>query len=223
MSLQHVTFRAIQRSDKEQMIALHKEFFPVPYSMNYYDKLVEGIGMFNDPLYSVIAVNDQGDIVGFIFAQLLRYPDQCEDQNLFTHPEPATVCYILTLGCTQEYRRLGLGSTLLDHIKTYALSTGSCGCVYLHVIHYNTAAIQFYTKNQFEQIRYMDDFYFIEQKYFAAYLYVFYLPSYQPSLWHQWYKGFRYGYGYEYMGMWVYWYLVCDMCNMYEPYTPIKR
>eukprot|EP01031_Cornospumella_fuschlensis_P038973 gene38973-47412_t len=185
MSLDHVSFRAIQRTDKEQMMALHEEFFPVPYSMHYYDKMVEGIGMFNEPLYSVIAVDAKGDIVGFILAQLLRYPDQCEDKGLFTLPEPETVCYILTLGCKQEYRRAGLGSALIDRVKAFAQSTKTCGCVYLHVIHYNTAAIQFYNKNQFEQVRYMDDFYFIEEKYFAAYLYVFYLPNFQPSLWHQ--------------------------------------
>lgn len=54
-------------------------------------------------------------------------------------------CYILTLGIIDECRQLGLGTYLLNYtyntvMKKYPL----CKIVYLHVVEYNSSAIQFY-------------------------------------------------------------------------------
>jgi ribosomal protein S18 acetylase RimI-like enzyme len=127
--MNHVTFRGIQVDDKDAMISLHHDFFPVSYSSAFFDKMVVGMGLYDGFLYSVIAEDGTGAIVGFLLAQILAYPEQCEDREIFSFPNPENVCYILTLGCVEKYRRKGLGTALIEHCKDYARNTERCGAV----------------------------------------------------------------------------------------------
>jgi ribosomal protein S18 acetylase RimI-like enzyme len=61
--------------------------------------------------------------------------------------------YILTLGVRKEYRRLGLASQLLKNCIDFAGQNPHCGCLYLHVIQSNPAAIAFYEKNMFARFK----------------------------------------------------------------------
>ncbi len=55
----------------------------------------------------------------------------------------------MTLGSIPEFRRMGLASVLVDSAVNYAETSPDCGAVFLHVIHYNTAAIKLYERNRF--------------------------------------------------------------------------
>jgi ribosomal protein S18 acetylase RimI-like enzyme len=64
-------------------------------------------------------------------------------ENPTTH---SRVFYIMTLGTATEYRKLGIGSKLVERAMIHAKQDERCGAVYLHVITYNQAAISFYVK-----------------------------------------------------------------------------
>ena len=70
------------------------------------------------------------------------------------------VIYILTLGVTDQYRRLGIASQLIRHVVSHAQHQ-LCRAVYLHVIEYNAAALDLYRRNQFEELATLHNFYFI--------------------------------------------------------------
>ena len=70
------------------------------------------------------------------------------------------VVYILTLAVLEPWRGRGIATALLERI----IELGRARCaraVYLHVIHYNAAAIGFYRRNGFEEMALLRDFYFI--------------------------------------------------------------
>ena len=175
------SFRGLLPSDFEEIKALHEEMFPVKYSDHYYQNICNGIGLHKGMIYSDIAIsNESGLIAGFIVAQLMTYPDQCEDELFMTGKQPSSACYILTLGVRREYRRTGLATTIINHCKQFAIDSHNCGAIYLHVIDYNHSAIKFYNQNRFRFIQVLHEFYKINDSFFTAYLYAFYLNNYQP-------------------------------------------
>ena len=167
-----VLFREIEEKDFLEIKALHRECFPVQYEDSFFRNACKRLGVRKTPLVSVIAVEcESSKVIGCILAQFNKV-GKIEDKNLFADSyEPAReVLYILTLGLTQEYRRSGLGTRLLQFTLDIARNNVSCGAIYLHVIHYNEAAIRFYERNDFMFFRSLDEFYSIGESYFMAYL-----------------------------------------------------
>lgn len=56
-----ITFRPIQESDRDDIKKLHEELFPVEYTNNFYDSVVQNLGMDEKPLFSCIAVAREDD------------------------------------------------------------------------------------------------------------------------------------------------------------------
>mmetsp|Transcript_20959 Transcript_20959/g.35101 ORF Transcript_20959/g.35101 Transcript_20959/m.35101 type:complete len:312 (-) Transcript_20959:348-1283(-) len=193
------TFRPVRPSDFQAMKDLHDTFFPVKYSDKFYIDMCNGIGPNQEPLFTCIA-EIEGQVVGFVIAQIFKYPHRCEDANLFAlectiarlnsninRSSSAAevggvknVCYIMTLGLTEPYRRSGLGSKLIQQCEAYALSFVDCGAIYLHVIVDNEAAIKFYQKNGYMELRCLEEFYYIDEQYYSAYLYIRYIHGARP-------------------------------------------
>ncbi|EGG24426.1 hypothetical protein DFA_06576 [Cavenderia fasciculata] len=69
--------------------------------------------------------------------------------------------YILTLGVKEEYRKLGIGSVLLNTMCEY-LYDRQCEIVSLHVKFGNVAAFQFYQRNGFSIEEEIVDYYLID-------------------------------------------------------------
>ena len=69
--------------------------------------------------------------------------------------------YILTLGVAEGFRHLGIASRLVAFVVQHARDS-LCRAVYLHVIDYNKAAIQFYRRNEFEELALIRRFYKIK-------------------------------------------------------------
>jgi ribosomal protein S18 acetylase RimI-like enzyme len=55
----------------------------------------------------------------------------------------------MTLGVIDEFRKKGVGKLLIESILEVGNEWKSVKLVYLHVISYNKAAINFYKKNAF--------------------------------------------------------------------------
>lgn len=125
-----VLFRSIHPDDKEVMMRLHKEFFPVPYSETFFTDMVLGLGVNKGELFTAIAEEiDSKEVIGFVLAQVFDYPSQCEDKDMFGYPEPSKACYILTLGAVERYRRMGLASALIARCIAYSAAIDGCGGV----------------------------------------------------------------------------------------------
>lgn len=80
-------------------------------------------------MLSVIAVNRATqEMVGFILAQFIP-AQKAEDTQLFYGSGPLYVCYVLTLGLVERYRRSGMGSILLRNCINQAKMNPDCGAV----------------------------------------------------------------------------------------------
>lgn len=206
-SLPKPYFRPIQESDYQQIKALHEEFFPVRYSDSFFLDVCKGKGLHDGPLFSRIAVNSYThEIVGFVLAQILPYPDRCDDSDLFAIGQnPKNVCYILTLGMRPAYRRFGIATLLMENCMDYA-KNNNCGAVYLHVINYNKTALNFYERNDFTQLKTLSGFYRIDGVDHTAYLYIYYLNGFCPPMMKRLILNASSiaGQGYQYLANWLY-------------------
>lgn len=66
---------------------------------------------------------------------------------------------MMTLGVLEPYRRLGLGSQLLQHILEQAKLAKDISKVYLHVQTTNNQGVKFYKKHDFQIVSTENDYY----------------------------------------------------------------
>ena len=97
--------------------------------------------------------------------QTLLMPDRTRHKSLF---------YIMTLGTVTNHRKSGLASALIDWVESLVEQDPACGGVYLHVITYNISAIHFYERLGFYRVEEIPDYYEIDGKRYASYLYAKY-------------------------------------------------
>ena len=97
-----------------------------------------------------------GCIVG-AFIDLLSIKSSEEEHSihkkLIIDPDRHSMMfYIMTLGTTNDYRKLGLATKLVKDCLKMVEQVPICGGFYLHVITYNVAAIRFYERLGFYRI-----------------------------------------------------------------------
>mmetsp|Transcript_32319 Transcript_32319/g.43006 ORF Transcript_32319/g.43006 Transcript_32319/m.43006 type:complete len:381 (-) Transcript_32319:200-1342(-) len=179
------------------------------------DTETKAINTFN----STNAIPVREEIAGCIVGSFVSYEAICKKANyknnnnndsntiveettkiLISNPNKHTkMFYIMTLGTVNTYRNCGIGSTLVERcIKEVVERDLECGAVYLHVITYNFAAIQFYERLGFVRVKEIEDYYRINGKNHNCYLYaryfhgnkghwtvISYLASLVSSVWKQ--------------------------------------
>jgi ribosomal protein S18 acetylase RimI-like enzyme len=143
------TYRSILPQDRERIKQLHEEFFPVKYSDAFYDGIIVGRGIYGGKLHSILAVDENQEVVAFLLGQFLTYPDQCEDRDLFSYNQPQCMYYILTIGVIEKYRRSGVASILVNKIIEYAQTNPSCGSVSVDVPICPVASLFFISLNRY--------------------------------------------------------------------------
>lgn len=134
----NINFRTIGVDDYDEIKRLHEEFFPVRYADSFYHDICVGKGLHGVSIFSNIAVCPQtGEMIGFIIGQFVP-TYKCEDTDLFSSTlntsQPDCVCYILTLGLVERYRRSGLGTRLVQSCYDYAERNSRCGAVRTHLL-----------------------------------------------------------------------------------------
>ena len=80
-------------------------------------------------------------------------------------------CYIMTIGVLDECRKLGIGTMLLQYLNDRINESKwakQVEFIYLHVISYNKAALNFYKKNEFKKSGTLKDHYEVFKKNYDA-------------------------------------------------------
>lgn len=72
------------------------------------------------------------------------------------------VFYIMTLGTVTEFRNARLATSLVEKCMRIVENDEQCGALYLHVITFNTAAINFYERLGFYRVKEIESKYEIE-------------------------------------------------------------
>lgn len=67
--------------------------------------------------------------------------------------------YIMTLGCLAPYRRLGIGTKMLEHVLNFVEREGNFNSIFLHVQVNNDGALDFYKKFGFEVVETKQHYY----------------------------------------------------------------
>ena len=109
---------------------LHECIFPVKYPASFFRDIFKS----NETINKIAVLDFK--TVGVLSARVLK--TDSKGQGL----------YITSLGCRLNFRRLRIGSTLLEEAIKFAQSK-DCGQVYLHMQEGNEA-IEFYTKHGFK-------------------------------------------------------------------------
>ncbi|CAB3371307.1 probable N-acetyltransferase san [Cloeon dipterum] len=122
-----------------QLKKLNQVVFPVSYNDKFYKDVLEAGELAKLAYYNDI-------VVGAVCCRI----DLSENSRRL---------YIMTLGCLKQYRRLGIGTKMVEHILNYVQTDGSFDSIFLHVQVNNASAIEFYKKFGFEIVETKEHYY----------------------------------------------------------------
>jgi len=121
--------------------------FPVVYHDNFYKDVLEAgelakLAFFNDIVVGAVCCRVDVERVGADAAGSGKKK-----------------LYIMTLGCLAPYRRLGVGSKMVEHVLNIVAKDGNFESVFLHVQVNNEGAINFYRNFGFDVVETKENYY----------------------------------------------------------------
>jgi len=183
-----INYRELNYGDMEEIKCLHKEWFPLDYSDEYFEHILNPEKRRKNyiTLAATYPYNNEELILGAVITEInnknefttqvsesiiqnLEIPF-LEDINFFR--QDFECAYIMIIGIVDEMRRLKLGTKILNRIIDTYLEKTSCICIYLHVISHNQSAINFYVKNNFILAGNFKNYYKIQNEYYDSNVYV---------------------------------------------------
>ncbi|XP_075422443.1 N-alpha-acetyltransferase 60 [Ascaphus truei] len=178
-ALADTVLRFLCHDDIDTVKELCADWFPIEYPDSWYRDITSNKKFFS------LAATHRGQIVAMIVAEIKgRTKVHKEDGDILASgfPGDAQVAYILSLGVMKEFRKQGIGSLLLESLKSHISSTAQdhCKALYLHVLSTNSSAIRFYENRHFRQHHYLPYYYSIRGVLQDAYTYVLYLNGGHP-------------------------------------------
>ncbi|KAG6605149.1 Histone acetyltransferase MCC1, partial [Cucurbita argyrosperma subsp. sororia] len=167
-----ICYRPIKPSDREVLEQIHGNLFPIRYESEFFHNVVNGREIVSWAAVDRNRPDGRSDeLIGFVTARIVLAKDSEHNSS----STDQTLVYILTLGVVEAYRNLGIASSLVRKVVKYASGMPTCRAVYLHVISYNSTAINFYTKMSFKCLQRLPSFYFINGRRYDSYLFVYYV------------------------------------------------
>lgn len=139
MTRGHTELGDITPHNIKQLKLLNQVVFPVTYNDKFYKDVLE-VG----ELAKLAYFNDI--VVGAVCCRI----DTSDNQRRL---------YIMTLGCLAPYRRLNIGTVMLQHVLKICDEDGNFDNVFLHVQVSNEGAIKFYEKFGFEIVEEKKNYY----------------------------------------------------------------
>ena len=173
--------RFLSPQDIEQVRLLCRDWFPIEYPDTWYQEIT------SNPRFFSLAATLSGSIAGLIVAETkelgqLAKEDRTLLANCFRGPT-SKVCYILSLGVSQQVRKQGIASLLLEQLIAHLTSdpASPVRALYLHVLTTNSQAISFYEHRGFQVHSFLPYYYAIKGKRKDGYTHVLYLNGGHPS------------------------------------------
>ena len=173
---------------------LHKEWFPVEYPEEIFvESLLHNQGGYiTQGAFYFLEEEKQEIILGLIITQwrgvnksfglsvnknvldeiynALNYEE--EVQLYLSKRKYYFINYIVSIGVVDECRKMNIGTNLIKYIFNYSIYFPLCVGVYLNVISDNTIGKKFYDKIGMSNAGYLENFYEIKGKKYAANIYV---------------------------------------------------
>lgn len=118
--------------------------FPVVYHDNFYKDVLEAGELAKLAFYNDI-------VVGAVCCR--------NDTSTTATGESTRKLYIMTLGCLAPYRRLGIGSVMVQHVMDIVEKDGNYDSIFLHVQVNNEDAINFYKNFGFDIVETKQQYY----------------------------------------------------------------
>jgi len=118
--------------------------FPVVYHDNFYKDVLEAGELAKLAFYNDI-------VVGAVCCR--------NDTSSTTNGEASKKLYIMTLGCLAPYRRLGIGTVMVQHVMDIVEKDGNYDSIFLHVQVNNDDAINFYKNFGFDIVETKEQYY----------------------------------------------------------------
>jgi ribosomal protein S18 acetylase RimI-like enzyme len=123
----------------KQLRRLNEVVFPVVYNDKFYKDILE-----------------VGELAKFAYFNDIVVGAVCCRED---HSDGQRRLYIMTLGCLAPYRRLNIGTVMLEHVLRLCEQDGGYDNVYLHVQISNEGAISFYQKFGFSIVETKENYY----------------------------------------------------------------
>ena len=173
---EEITYKTLSKSHLVEIKKLHKEWFPVEYDDDYFQKIFNNNSIFTIAAY--YNIQNKEIILGMAICQFREVSEYfvkhtsrqvieeiCKNINYkeevqaYLRCEDFNCMYIMTIGVLDECRKLHIGSNLVKYIIDKALWDNICIGVYLDVVYYNNCAIKFYEKNGFKKVATIKNYY----------------------------------------------------------------
>ena len=193
----NIIYKPLTQKDLEETKNLHKEWFPINYSDNYFTTIFKEnsrryftIGAFYN-IFDKETNQTKEVIIGLALCEWLAGSEYfikvfgkeatLEIINNINYKEEVIsylICgdyrsiYIMTIGVLDEFRKMHIGSKIVQKIINTGLKNRLCIGVFLDVIYCNYAAIKFYQKNQFKKVLTNKNYYNIKGNKYDAHVFL---------------------------------------------------
>jgi len=172
--------RFLSPQDIDQVKILCRDWFPIEYPDTWYQEIT------SNPRFFSLAATLNGTIIGLIVAETKELGQLAkEDRSLLAScfRSGTKVGYILSLGVSQQFRKQGIASLLLDQLISHLTSEqfSQVKALYLHVLTTNTQAISFYEHRGFQVHSFLPYYYAIKGKRKDGFTHVLYLNGGHPT------------------------------------------
>ncbi|CAD6190889.1 unnamed protein product [Caenorhabditis auriculariae] len=171
-----LALRPLSPLDRAAVQALCAASFPIEYPECWFDEVVSGsltsLGLFDDKQLVAMIVSETKNI------------SKCnlEDSDIISN-QSALVVYILSLAVSNDYRRMGLATRLLNCLFESVVNQPPYPrAVFLHVLSTNLPAINFYRSNGFRWHASLLNYYRIGSGFGDGCTYVKYTNGQRPPL-----------------------------------------
>ena len=193
----NITYKPLTKQNIEEIKLLHKEWFPVKYSDSYFLSIFNDK---NNKYFSIGAFykikneetkEEKEIIIGlalcewFIGSNYLskilgkesikeinKNINYIEEVYSYIKCDDYHCIYIMNIGVLDEFRKMKIGSKLIEKIINIGLNDILCIGVFLDVIYYNNSAIKFYKKNEFKKVMTNKNYYNIKGNKYDAYTFL---------------------------------------------------
>jgi RimJ/RimL family protein N-acetyltransferase len=180
----NIIYKPLTKQDIEETKNLHKEWFPIKYSDEYFNTIFnskEGKYFSIGAFYNIINEETKEKkeiIIGLALCEWIIGSDYffkvfgkesaleiskninyIEEVYSYLKYDDYHCIYIMTIGVLDEFRKMKIGGNIVERIINIGLSDKLCIGIFLDVIYYNYSAIKFYKRNEFKKVKTNKNYY----------------------------------------------------------------